>query len=358
MKPKVLILQQVITPYRAPVFDLLAQKVDLTVGYFTEDQNGKEQAYRSVKLEYKKIFGLFIIKKLFRLCQQFDVVFFVNDLHCFSCCLLPFLPGRYKVIPWSIGFRVSYTRRYDTARKKSFVDLVYRSILNKSDAMLFYTAEAIKFWGDTIDKKKVFIAHNTVKVSPVENDDARKLLKNRIIFIGTLYKEKKIYELIDAFIEAGRRCDSDDFFKLDIVGNGSEYENIEKIIKDKNLSDNIILHGAIFDEEKIASLFAGAILCVSPDQAGLSVLKSMGYGVPYVTRSNAITGGERFNIDNRKNGLLYNSPSELTSIIEDAFRNPENYLSMGRKARQYYVEHAGIERMVQGFLDAAEFVLK
>lgn len=357
MKPKVLILQQIITPYRAPVFDLIAQKVDLTVGYFTEDQGGKDRSYRSVKLEYKKICGLFIIKKLFRFCQQFDVVFFVNDLHCFSCCLLPFLPGKYKVIPWSIGFRVSYTRRYDTGRKKTFADLVYRSILNKSDAMLFYTSEAIKFWGNTIDKKKVFIAHNTVKVSPIENDDTRPS-KDRIIFIGTLYKEKKIYELIDAFIEVRRRCSSGVFFKLDIVGNGSEYKNIEKIIKDKNLSDNIILHGAIFDEEKIASLFAGALLCVSPDQAGLSVLKSMGYGVPYVTRSNAITGGERFNIDNRKNGLLYDSQSELTDIIEDAFRNPENYLSMGRKAREYYVKHASIERMVQGFLDAVEYVLK
>src|SRR6185312_870317 len=121
-------------------------------------------------------------------------------------------------------------------------------------------------------------------------------LKNRILFIGTLYKEKKIYELIDAFIEAKNNEKNGEFLYMDIIGKGDELENIKDIIKKNGLSESVFLHGAIYDEKQLAEYFSRSLLCISPDQAGLSVLKSMGYGVPYVTRTDAITGGERLNI--------------------------------------------------------------
>lgn len=46
--------------------------------------------------------------------------------------------------------------------------------------------------------------------------------------------------------------------------------------------------GGVYNDEELVSYFEKAIICIFPDQAGLSVLKSIGYGVPYVMHKDAI----------------------------------------------------------------------
>lgn len=356
MNYKVLLLQGTLSSYNVPVFNIIAQKIDLTVAYTVKNECRENSSFKIIKFDYKKMGGLFFIKKgFYKICSQYDVVIFLSDLHYISYCSIPFVRRKYKVIPWTIGLRASYTRRYDVTREKSFIDKLYGMILKKSDAIIFYMKAPMEFWGSIIDKNKVFIAHNTVEVLIDEINKNKE--KNRILFIGTLYKEKKIYELIDAYIEAKTKCNSDKFFYLDIIGKGEEYENLKVMIEERGLTKSIVLHGAIYEEEELAKYFSKAILCISPDQAGLSVLKSMGYGVPYVTRINAITGGERLNIIDKENGLLYNTQEELVSIIEDAYKNPETYLTMGNNAQKYYMSNTTIKHMAQGFIDAISYVL-
>lgn len=357
MRPKVLLLQGFITLYRIPVYNIIAQNVDLTVAYAVKNESKDLQLFKTVKLDYYKIGGLFFIKKgFYKLCSDYDVVIFLADLHYFSYCSLPFIRRKYKVIAWTIGIRASLIRRYDINRKKSFIDILYGKILNKSDAILFYMKAPIEFWGNRIDKDKVFIAHNTVEVLINEIDKDQR--KNRILFIGTLYKEKKIYELIDAFIEAKTNSNVDNFLSMDIIGKGEEFDNIKAIIEERELSNSIVLHGPIYEEKELASYFSKSLLCISPDQAGLSVLKSMGYGVPYVTRENAITGGERLNIIDKENGLLYKTKEELVSIIEDVYKNPGIYITMGKNAQKYYMTNTTTKHMAQGVIDAINFALK
>lgn len=356
MNPKILLLESIISSYRIPIYNIIAEHVDLTIAYTIKNENPENCRFSTINLQYRKIAGLIFITNGFgNLCEKYDVVIFLSDLHYLSYCILPFIRRRYKVIPWTIGIRASYTKRYDINRRKDLIDRIYGAVLKKSDAIIFYMKDPIKFWGSSIDKNKVFIAHNTVEVVPNEQDNDQ--FKNSILFVGTLYKEKKIYELIEAFIEAKKKCNVKNFLKLDIIGNGEEYENIKALILEQKLSNCIFLHGAIYDEEELANYFAQSLLCISPDQAGLSVLKSMGYGVPYVTRTDAITGGERLNIINQENGLLYKTQGELVSIIEDAFMEPSKYLIMGRNAKEYYLSKATPQHMAQGVLDAIKYVL-
>ena len=49
-----------------------------------------------------------------------------------------------------------------------------------------------------------------------------------------------------------------------------------------------------------------AIMSISLNQAGLSVLNSFAHGVPFVTMNNAASGGEKFNIVNNYNGIFLN----------------------------------------------------
>lgn len=356
MKQKVLLLQGTLSLYNVPIYNIIGTNVDLTVAYVLKNECKDKMNFQVLKLDFCKVSGIIFIKNgFYDLCSQYDVIIFMPDLHYFSYCSLPFIKRKFKVIPWTIGIRASYNRRYDVSRRVEFLDKIYGHILNKSDAIIFYMKEPLKFWSNRLNRDKVFIAHNTVEVLKTITENKNQ--KNRIIFLGTLYKEKKIYELLEAYIEAKKRSQTKFFLGLDIIGNGEEYDNINKIIADCGLTDSVVLHGSVYDEIKLSEFFSKSLLCISPDQAGLSVLKSMGYGVPYVTRENAITGGERLNIINKENGILYKSKAELVSIIEEASINPEIYINMGINAQKYYNENATVKHMAQGFIDAINFVL-
>lgn len=128
--------------------------------------------------------------------------------------------------------------------------------------------------------------------------------------------------------------------------------------KDKGIQRKVHFLGSIYDEDRLSELFADAIVCISPNQAGLSVLKSMGYGVPFVTSVDSITGGERFNIRDKENGILFHTEEELKKTILDIHQNPVKYIEMGRKAKEFYDAHRKPEMMVNGFVNAIEYVLQ
>lgn len=83
----------------------------------------------------------------------------------------------------------------------------------------------------------------------------------------------------------------------------------------------------------------------------------MGYGVPFVTRRDAITGGEIYHITPGVNGIMYEKDNELTAILIDAANNPQKYVEMGFKAKVYYDNHATVRHMAQGAMDAFDYAL-
>ena len=357
MSKKVLILQSHISAYNIPVYNLLAGRVELTLAYTISNEAVDVLAFETLKLEYYNFVSFIIIKNNFRkLCNSFDVVIFMADLHYLSFWALLLCRTNTKLIPWTIGIRASYKRLYALSAKRGAIDVLYGKLLNSCDSVIFYMRQPISYWRGIISEEKTFVAHNTVDVLmniPYQIND-----KDAILFIGSLYKEKMIYELIEAYIVAKKRVSNKDFYKLNIVGKGEEYVNIKLFIKERELTNSVLLLGPIYDEVKISKLFAKSILCVSPNQAGLSVLKSMGYGVPFVTRENSITGGERLNIANNVNGVLYNSPEELVDIISNSFLNKQEYIEMGRNAKEYYMSNATPKHMVNGFIEAINYSTK
>ena len=355
-KPKVLIIQETLSLYNDPIYQLINKSVELSFAYTLKNEV-KSSTYKILQLPYIKCGPFIIHKHLRKIINQYDVVIINPHLKLLKIIALPFISHIPKLISWSIGLHVTYNKKYDLTKRPDFKDKVFQNIQNHCDACIFYMPQPIEFWKKygEIDERKYFVAHNTVKVAdyeelpPIEKRD-------KFLFVGTLYRQKGIGELIDAYCLAKKRCAN--LPQLFIIGKGPEKEQIEEIINEKGLGNNIVMVGPIYEEEILKNYFLTSLLCISPKQAGLSVQKSLGYGVPFVTRPDAITGGERFDVLDKKSGFYYQSLEELVDIMVNSVNNPGVIEKMSYFARDYYLNEASPKKMAQGVLDAINFVLK
>lgn len=349
-RKKVLIIQSVIPHYRVPVFNELAKKVDLTVLY-DKGSISTDAQFETIKVDLVQIKHLPSIHKtnILRLANEYDVVISMLSGDFLTTYILCNSKRMSKLILWGIGVSAGYSVRYDSIPKMADK---YSKFIRKADAALFYSSYPVEKYKELgINPEKLFVANNTVKVLPCEEEN-----RDSVLFVGSLYKGKKIFELLDNYKKAFERCSN--VPRLIVVGDGEDSEEVALWVSRNNLQKEVILAGAIYDEKELSKYFSKAILCVSPDQAGLSVLKSFGYGVPFVTHKNAITGGERFNINHGENGLLIDSFDEIADIICDCTNNKTRYLEMGRNAKDFYDNNRTVDNMVNGFVEAIDFVLK
>lgn len=350
---KVLILQPDLVDYRVDIYNILNKDYHVAVGYAFLDKTKSNCEFEKIKLNTSKLGPLFFIKGLYRLCNKFDVVIIMADLHYPQYCIMPFLRRKYKVLTWGIGFRVSYIHPYLPTRKHGITDKLLEYIMSRCDANILYMEKAKDFWRNTqFPFEQMFVAPNTTSV--VEMDFVPERKKN-FLFVGTLYRSKGIDILISSFSRLVEEYETNS--NLVIVGEGAERNNLEDLVNRLNLTDRVIFKGAIYDEHILAKEFQEAILCISPTQGGLSVPKSMGYGVPFVVRKDAITGGEIYHITNDENGILYEKDSDLLQIMKNAINNPKKYIDMGKKAKEYYNMYATPECMAKGAMDAINYAL-
>jgi len=352
-KKKILVIYPELFRYRIPIFNILADKYDLTVLHSGKEIKDNTNNIKQIIVPIKKIgpFFLFLFN-LHKICNRYDVVITEGPTRYLDRTLLILNRFRsYKWISWGIGVSASYNKKFDENKR---FDAVRHFIYKLSDATIFYSDYPIsKCVSAGIDKSSLFVANNTTAVSYNENVEFE---KDSILFIGTLYKAKKIYDLLEAYKEASKELGKK--LLLNIIGGGDEYENIKQWIKNNGFENSINLVGPLFDQEKLEPYFRKAFACISPGQAGLAVLTSMGYGTPFITTRDAITGGEIFNIDNGKTGILYDKSEELKDIILDISNNFPKYIQMGKDARSYYLENRRPDQMAAAIIDAVEFVCR
>lgn len=349
---KVLIIYNKLFIYRIPIFELLSEKYDLTVIYSIGDNVDKSYNFRAEKKEIWKM-NRFTFHKgnLFNFCKQFDVVISYGEISWLSLSLLAFIKKRkYKLIYWTIGVSASYNKSFG---QKSKWDKIRDFIYKQADALIFYTEYPIKrYLENGFQLEKLFVAPNTVKVEACDDSLNE---KTNLLFIGSLYVQKGVMSLLDNYKKALRV--EPNLYNLELIGGGEDYNHIKAWITENGLQEKIKLLGPIFDEKLIAKHFKSAIACISPFQSGLSVLKSMGYGVPFITMNNSITGGERLNIIDGSNGVLYSKESDLLKIILDTYQNPSKYYIMGQSAKDYYYNKRKPEAMAEGIINAIEYTL-
>ena len=338
--------------YRVPVFNLISKEYDYTVAYIENDKSTSECLFKKMYLKTSKIGPFtFLTRKSRKLLNDYDVIITSQNFRFLDSILIGLFRTKFKTIGWNIGIRASYTKNYDALREHTVLDWLYGYLMFKFDALIFYMEESKKFWQDK-NLNNVFVAPNTTEVAPIEFMPE---LKKDFLFVGTLYKSKGLDKLINSYKKVADRLSS--IPMLHIVGGGAERNLIENMVEELGLAGKVCFHGPIYDEEVLAKRFQSALLCISPNQAGLSVPKSMGYGVTFVSRKDSITGGEIYHITNNVNGVLYSEDDDLAEIMYDSVTNPSKYIEIGKRAKKYYMQHATPQVMAKGAISAIEFVV-
>ncbi|MEL4482924.1 glycosyltransferase family 4 protein [Shewanella algae] len=349
MKKKVLIIYNKVWSYRRCIFDSLAERYDLTIAVNSEEFLNEKYPFKVIFLPTKKI-GPFQwhLDNLGVIMAQYDCIIGLYDIRWLRL-MLQSLTVKRPVILWGIGVTASYENHFDS---KQTWDKVRVFFAKRSAGVLLYSDYPVERHIKLgVPREKIWVAHNTTDVDFVNLASSGK--RRSILFVGSLYKEKRILDLVKSYIKASSLTSN--LPEFDIVGDGEDFVELSSLVKFNSLENKIRLHGSVYDNDKLSTLFSQALVCISPNQAGLSVLKSMGFGVPFATNTNAITGGEIFNIKHMVNGVFID---QLVENMEDFFLwtalNQDILRELGANARKYYLSDRIPSKTVDVIVDAIE----
>ena len=342
MKKKILITQNKILHYRKALFNMLCTIYDVTVLHSGTPSVNDGDFYKEIIVPMKKI-GPFYLQSgvLSEIKKDYAAVVVMCDLHWVNNMLsLYFHSKKTKFIWWGSWLTDKY-----------FVDKIKISLAKQADANIFYSEEAKNsFAVRHVPESKLFVANNTFDVG-VRVNASEHPTKNRILFVGSLDERKENDILIKAFHNIIQNIDAS--INLTIIGEGITRTALEEMVAAYKLTDRVNFEGKITDTAKLRDYYAESIVSVSYGQAGLSVLQSLGYGVPFVTKKGAISGGEKTNIMDGYNGYFCeNNEQSLSDTLLKLCNNIDFARQLGANAYDYYSKHCTIENMVAGFQKA------
>ncbi|WP_242134057.1 glycosyltransferase family 4 protein [Aestuariivivens marinum] len=345
MKKKVLFAYDNLLHYRIPLFNLLGEKYDFTVLHSGIPVANEMLKFKELVFSTKKLGPLIIQKGILAeiSANKYDVIIFNFDVRWINTLIGIYKSKKHtKVILWGAWLTDSKIANY-----------LRLYFIKRVEASLYYTEESrMDFVNLGISKRKTFVANNTFQVvNRIKSFTSNN--KFRILNVGSLNSRKQNDVLIQAFINIIDRIPSK--IVLTIIGKGNQKEFLQEIVKRNDLSQRIEFIDAINDSDKLSKYYSEAIFSVSFGQAGLSILQSFGFGVPYLTKLNAISGGETYNLKDGFNGLFcQNSIKSLESKMLKLINDIDYSKELGKNAFEYYSKYCTIENMYQGFVDAIE----
>ena len=358
-KIKVLFLFPYIAHYRDPIFCDLSKKFDLTIGHSGTFK--KNRPYKQIKIPIKKIGTTYFYQKKvgkinfqgnLKIFNQFDLILSEMNLRFIDRYFYILSPFRkFAWTCWGIGITAPFRENSILDHIKNFFRI---KIFGMADSLVFYSSYPLKFYKKyNIDKSKLFVANNTIKI---KNNPSFGQVKDIFLFVGTLYKQKGLDLVIDSYSKY--LLSSKIKTKLIIIGDGPEKKNLKKKISKLLLSKYVIFINETHDEKSLKKFYNRAIMSISLNQSGLSVLSSLGYGVPFITMKNSETGGERFNIKDKYNGLLLSKTSDLIKVFRKSDENKSYFIKMGKNAYNSYIKNASYQNMILNIYSAIIFSLK
>lgn len=175
----------------------------------------------------------------------------------------------------------------------------------------------------------------------------------KLVFMGTIDRRKRLDVAIHSLCHL-RDMGMD--WRLDVIGVGSDLGRCRAIAKRLDVDQQITWHGRVREENRKREILQDAFFVVLPGQAGLSVLESFAYGLPVLSWSGAVSGGE---IDMIVDGVTGYTEQRLCPVmmanrIGALSTSPELVRKMSEQCFATYRNTASGEHMLDRFVDALQ----
>jgi len=343
-KKRVLICYTKLAHYRIPIFERLAAYYDLTIVHSGERCTSADSCFEEIVLPVRRVGRFHYQTGLWSVIRRnrYEAVIFFLDLAWISIVLsFLFCPGIQRRITWGL---------WRTGRR--IPNLVRLCSALYAHANVFYSVGAAQeFLTLGVPNNKIYVARNTVKVeSPYRREGG---CRNTLLFVGSFDRRKRNDVAITAFSDIVNLIPSQ--IKLVFVGDGSDKETARGLARSRNVSDRIEFHPATTDDQTLRLFYSNAIASFSFGQAGLSVLQSLGHGVPFITCRKAVSGGEIENIRHNYNGILCDNDIEgLKTAFVKVCTDCDFVSQLGLNAKEHYHKYCDEYNMVNGFRSAIE----
>lgn len=274
----------------------------------------KEGLYSVKVLRYRKKEMVSYIKN-----SNADIIIATRDI--FDEWLGEYGPSKALKIGWEHNH---YHNDFKYAKNivRSVTNLDYLVLVSK-ELKTFYSKNLVN------SKCKCVYIPNVIDGLPKRKSS---LNEKRLVSVGRLSSEKGFIDLLKIFNFLLKKHSD---WKLDIIGDGSERENLESFINEHELNDSVTLHG-FQNKDYIAKVFKNSSIYVMTsftESFGIVLIEAMSYGIPCVAFDSA--EGAREIIDSGSNGLLVKSRSFLAMVraIEKLMDNKEMRIKFGSQAR-------------------------
>ena len=207
---------------------------------------------------------------------------------------------------------------------KPAAHLYFRSTANKATEIIGPSLKVVEFLRRCGVERHINIIPNTVdlsdflpqNVSPDDISSVRKTLGIRegdtaICFVGRLGKEKSIDTLIEFF---AHNCKGNEQYKLFIIGDGPEKNNLAKQIQDLDVTSQVKLlgrieHASLPPYYHACDLFATASLS---EMNSISMLEAMASGLYVLQRLDIYNKNQ---IEAGENGETFTSSKEFGALV-------------------------------------------
>ncbi len=189
---------------------------------------------------------------------------------------------------------------------------LYLRLINIADIIIVTSVtmynEAVKY---KVKKKKIFLLPNPLDVKSIRKNVIPERKKGegvKLVFVGRLTYQKGLDRILSLFSKV-------DNAELTIIGEGSQRENLENIVKDKKLQSKIKFCGFI---HRPYNVIAGADYLLLPSRwEGMPncVLESLALGTPVIAFKDISTLNDlTLNVKNKTINMVKNEESLLRHL--------------------------------------------
>jgi glycosyltransferase involved in cell wall biosynthesis len=357
MTQRVLILTEIIAPYRIPVFNALAQRqdIDLHVVFLSEtDRSLRDwQVYKDeIRFSYE------VLPSFRRRIGKYNLLLNAGvgralrraKPNCILCGGYNYVAS-WQAARWARRQQVPFmmwveSNAFDQRRHYFPVEYLKKKMLGLGDAYVVpgrMSREYLESLG--VSANQIFVAPNAVDneyFAHAENSvrenisDHRKRLalpEHYFLFVGRLVLAKGVFDLLDAYAALPAEIRSQ--FGLVFAGSGNAEEELRK--RAQEISPGTVLFPGFAQREQLAIFYSLADILVFPthsDTWGLVVNEAMACGLPVICST--VAGCSADLVEHGANGCIV-SPGDvpqLASAMESLARDPQLRSQMRMRSLQ------------------------